>query len=140
MERWQIRGEERGRVTWKLVAIAAAWVMVGRMAGAAELVVVGEGRPAPRVIVKADGGMWEKRAAGELADHMAKMTGVNVEVRAASPAALAEKDAALLIVGGAAIEAEPSLGAALSKAAKSKPLLRADAIVLRRDGNRIYLM
>lgn len=122
---------------WMLVTLAA-WVATGR-AVAAELVVVGEGRPAPRVVVKADAGVWEKRAAADLADYIARMTGTNAQAVAASPEALAEKDAALLVVGGAAIEAEPSLADALSKAAKPKPLLRADAIVLRRTGNRVYL-
>lgn len=37
------------------------------------------------------------------------------------------------------IEADPTLKAALAKVAKPNPVIRADAIVLHSEGNRVYL-
>src|SRR5947209_7489747 len=45
----------------------------------------------------------------------------------------------LLLAGTAALQADPTLAQALAKAAKKDPVLRADAIALRRAGNRVYL-
>src|SRR5262249_27968391 len=54
-------------------------------------------------------------------------------------AAALKADAPALIVGGAALAAEPSLKLALDQVAKKDPVLRADAIVVRRQANRVFL-
>src|SRR5204863_10082785 len=54
-------------------------------------------------------------------------------------AAALKPDTPALLVGSAALAAEPSLRQALDKVAKKDPILRADASVLRRQGNRVYL-
>src|SRR5262245_35791964 len=45
----------------------------------------------------------------------------------------------LLIVGRKALELEPTLKLALAKVIKKAPVLRGDAIVIRRRGNRVFL-
>jgi len=45
-----------------------------------------------------------------------------------------------LFVGAAALKAQPALQAALDKVKKKEPTLRADAIVVRREGNRVYIV
>ena len=50
-----------------------------------------------------------------------------------------QSKAPLLIIGQEALKAEPSLQKNLAKVAKKDPVLRADAIVVKRDGNRVYM-
>src|SRR5262249_16902228 len=45
----------------------------------------------------------------------------------------------VLVVGSLALQADPSLAAVLAKAVKKEPVLRGDAIALRRAGNRVLL-
>ncbi|MFM1550113.1 MAG: DUF4838 domain-containing protein [Lentisphaeria bacterium] len=77
---------------------------------------------------------WEQRAAADLAHYIEVMCG-------AAPAVANDvnADGPLLVVGQLALRTEPSLQVALDQIKKQDPVLRADAIVVRRDGNRIYL-
>ena len=86
--------------------------------------------------------VFERFAADELARCIEIMTGARPAV-ADTPetigAALKEKHKPILLVGREALKANPGLMERLKKVAKPDPVLRADAIVAERDGNRIYL-
>lgn len=85
---------------------------------------------------------WERRAARDLVHFIQLMSGAELELAdtdEAVKAALGQKDRPVLVVGSLALAQDKSLSAALADAAKKNPTLRADAIVLRRSGNRVYL-
>src|SRR4051794_13999634 len=87
------------------------------------------------VVVLPDAGKWEKKAADDLAHYIGRMTGAKPTVAAADP----KTDAPVLFVGAAALKADPTLAQALAKVAKKDPVLRADAIALRRSDRRILV-
>jgi hypothetical protein len=124
-----------------LAAAAPAPAQVAGKPGRAELVIAADGRTAATVVVAPAAGPWEKRAAADLAKYVGRMTGATpklADTPDAAAAALAA-DAPALVVGRAALDARPALKDALAKVAKPNPLLRADAVVLKRDGNRVFL-
>jgi hypothetical protein len=109
--------------------------------GNAELVIASNGRTRARIIVSPSPGPWEKRAAEDLAHYTGQMTGATIPVlneREAIDAALKD-NSPLLIIGQEAIRAQGGLRDALSAVLKKNPCLRTDGIVLRREGNRVYL-
>lgn len=130
-------------VVWCAVWFTAseASAQVAGTPGAQDLVIASSGQTAATVVVSPAAGEWEARAAADLALYIGKMTGAPAPAVANTPDAI---NAALagtgpvLVVGRQAIEAEPSLKAALDRVAKPNPLLRADAVVVRRAGNRVY--
>jgi len=93
------------------------------------------------VVVAADAGKWEKKAGDDLAHYIGRMTGAQPKVAPTDTAQLDKLDppVQILYVGSAALKADPTLARALAKVAKKDPVLRADAIVLRRSGNRILV-
>jgi hypothetical protein len=97
-------------------------------------VVADKGKAIAVIVVSAKAGTWEKKAADDLARFIELMTGAKPKIASSAAA-----DTPALIVGSAALEADPTLRQALAKVAKKNPVLRADAIVLRRKGNRLYL-
>ena len=105
--------------------------------GAGVKVTTGEGRRARITVIR----RWERQAADDLAHYIELMTGARPAV-ADTPEAIAEamkSKAPVLLVGEAALAANPKLRRVLAGAAKRDYVLRPDAIVLRREGNRIYL-
>ena len=93
------------------------------------------------IVVSPMAGKWELQAATDLARYFEAMTGAKPTI-AQKPAAIVEAlkaDAPALLVGSEALDAEPSLREALAKVARRDPVLRADAIVIRRKGNRVLL-
>ncbi|UCF41787.1 MAG: DUF4838 domain-containing protein, partial [Gemmatimonadota bacterium] len=98
--------------------------------------VAASGKTDATVVVAPDAGTSEKLAAADLARYIGLMSGATPKV--AGPEALGSKDP-LLVVGAEALKAKPELKARLAKVAKQAPLLRADAIVLLREGSRVYL-
>jgi len=121
--------------------LLAILVLTGSAAGTEPLTVADDGRTKAVVIVTPAAGKWEKQAASDLVQYVEQMTGARpalADTDAAAVAAL-KTDAPMLIVGAAALKADPTLAQALAKVAKKDPVLRADAIVLRRTGNRILL-
>ncbi len=124
------------RVAKNLIVIAGALLMFGCAGNARDLVVVAKGKTSAKVIVAANAGESEKLAASDLAKYIGLMTGVKVAV--AGPDALRGRSP-FLIVGQAALRAKPALKAKLKAVLKKNPLLRADAIVLWRQGKRVYL-
>ena len=93
------------------------------------------------VVVAPGAGKWEKKAADDLAHYIGRMTGAKPKL-AADDSALKQnvQPAPLAIcVGSAALKADPTLAQALAKVAKKDPVLRADAIALRRADRRILV-
>lgn len=141
------------RISTPAVATVMAWLLaasgargeageeVAGKSGPGDLTVAAAGGPAATVAVAPAAGEWEKRAAGDLVHYMRLMTGAGPKLAdtAESVAAALKESGPVLVVGRAALEAEPSLRAALSGVAKPDPVLRADAIAIRRRGNRVYL-
>jgi len=84
----------------------------------------------------------ERFAAEDLARCIELMTGARPAI-ADSPeairAALGQKEKPVLLVGSEALKADAGLAKALGKVAKEDPILRADAIVVSRKKNRVYL-
>jgi hypothetical protein len=91
----------------------------------------------PRAVIVAgyNAGPWEKRAADDLAKYIELMTGALLPRRAAPP-----RGTAAILVGKAALDADPGLALALDRIKKSRPVVRADAILVRRAGERLYVV
>jgi hypothetical protein len=119
----------------------SAWGQVAGDSGADDLMIAEGGVSKAVVAVSPLAGEWEKRAAGDLVTYIEKMSGARVEMAntAEGMAGALKATSPVIIVGRAALEAEPSLKDALAKVAKANPVLRADAIVVRRSGNRVYV-
>ena len=100
---------------------------------AAELAIVEGGKTSATIVVSAQAGRWEKLAASELSRVITLMTGATV------PVGQTPGTGPVIHVGSAALTALPALQQALTMVAKPSPLLRADAIVMRRDGQQVYL-
>jgi len=82
---------------------------------------------------------WEYRAATDLAKYIEMMTGAKLTPADTNTRFNLAKDTPIFYIGSAALKAKPDLQKSLDKVAKKNPTLRADAIVLRRDGNAVYL-
>lgn len=107
---------------------------VARTAVVQDFVIAQNGKTGASVVVSPNAGPWEKRAADDLVKYIEMMIGAKPNlVTGAIP------NGAALIVGRAALQAESSLQKSLDKVLKKNPVVRADAIVLRRAGNRVYL-
>lgn len=102
---------------------------------AADLTIVADGKTNATVVVAVDAGKWEKRAAEDLVHYIEKITGAKPTLANSAPAG----DQPRIVVGSAALKANPTLQDALNKVAKKDPVLRADSIVLRRQGNQVLL-
>jgi hypothetical protein len=98
-----------------------------------ELVLADGGASSATIVLSARAGEAEKRAAADLARAIELLSGAKV------PVAPAAGPGPAILVGTAALEAEPALRESLAKVAKKNPVLRAEAIVLRRKGNRVFL-
>ena len=106
-----------------------------------DLTIAADGKSAAIVIVAPDAGTWEKRAATDLVTYIERMSGAKPTLADSKEAI----DGALkttgpqILVGKVALEHQPALRDQLANAAKKNPLLRADAIVRKREANRTYL-
>ncbi len=134
------------RASWTIpAALLVARVLLGTpppVAAGDNLVIADKGKTSAVVVISPKAGTWEKRAAEDLVHFIGLMTGAKpalANTEAAAANAL-RGNAPTLVVGSAALAVEPSLRQALDKVAKKDPVLRADAIVLRRQRNRVYLV
>src|SRR5688500_15078996 len=101
-------------------------VHVSRAAGAADLVIADGGKTSAVVVVSPKAGTWEKRAGDDLVHFIHLMSGAKPVIANTDEAIAALKpETPALVVGGAALKAEPSLQQALDKVAKKEPTLRA---------------
>ena len=143
-----------------ILGASAAWAITAGTPGRGELVVAAGGKTEAIVVVSPNAKMpigplsgetyataqtmifYERAAADELVRCITLMTGA-IPTIADTPdaitAAMKEKKRPVLIVGSEALKADKRLSDALKKVAKPQPKLRADAIVVRRAGNRVYL-
>ena len=93
------------------------------------------------IVVSPMAGKWERQAATDLAKYLEAMTGAKPALADKPTAIVAalKGSAPALLIGSEALDAEPSLRDALAKVAAKNPILRADAIVVRRKGNRVLI-
>ena len=131
------------RVLWAWVAVVL--ISTGCAVAQDDLVIVENGATDAIVVVRPDledaQDAWETKAASDLVKYIGMMSGARpalADPPDAIRAALKSK-APLLIVGEQALKERPRLKRALRKVVKKAPHLRADAIVLERRGNRVYL-
>ncbi|HJN09181.1 MAG TPA: DUF4838 domain-containing protein [Pirellulaceae bacterium] len=105
-----------------------------------KLVIATAGKTNAVIVVSPDAGIFEKQAAEDLAKYIGLMCGDQpkiVNARKTIDTVLAGKQP-VLVVGQEAFAAQPKLRVTVNSVLK-KPILRSDAIVLRRDVNRVYL-
>jgi hypothetical protein len=128
-----------------LLATCMLWLLApalhAQAAGPAStdtLGIVQDGRGVATVYVSAAAGELEKAAAADLVKYIEMMSGARLPLMVVPQGALAPTGPALL-VGKVALDEDPTLEGSLRSAAKKDPLINADAIVLRRRGDRIYL-
>lgn len=109
--------------------------------GKADLTIASGGKSGAVVVVAPDAGTWEQRAASDLVKYIERMSGAKPTLANSQEAIeIARKQSGpQILVGRVALEQQPALRGRLAQAAKAKPLLRADAIVRKREGNRVYL-
>lgn len=98
-----------------------------------DLIIADGGKSTATIVVGASPGAWEARAAADLSTVLERMTGAKI------PTGAAPGSGPSIFVGSAALAAEPSLRESLARVAKKDPVLRADAIVLLRRGDRVFL-
>ena len=117
-----------------LMAVTAA-------CGAGTLTVVENGKPRATIVASATPGPQEKLAVEDLVKYVEMMSGATLPVANTADAARTALGGTqpVLVVGQAALAAEPELREVLAGVAKKKPILCADAIVVRREGNRVYI-
>lgn len=105
------------------------------------LVIVRNGKTDATVVVSPAAKTWEKAAAADLVKYIGLMSGAAPALAnsADAVAAATRLDTPVIYVGEAALTAEPALKKELAKVAKTAPVIRADAIVARRAGKRVFL-
>lgn len=116
----------------------AAGAQVVGASGADPLFVVREGRASAAVVVAPDAGELEKSAASDLVKYVEMMSGAKLPLIQAAPGAVAPPGPTILI-GKAALAEDRTLAGRLDAAAKKNPTVAADAIVMRRVKDRVYL-
>ena len=124
------------------VLLASASIARGaEKSGGDDLIIAASGQPKAVIVVSPQPGEKEKRAADDLAKYIGMMCGTRPEIantKKAIAAAMAGR-APVLVVGEEALKAKPKLRDAVNAVLKKNPHLRTDGIVLRREGNRVYL-
>jgi hypothetical protein len=136
-------------VIW-LIPVFAAWAAgvehdclaaTAGDSGSDDLVIAAARQTRARIVVSATAGKNEKLAADDLAKYIGLMCGATPAIANTTEtiAAALSGNTPVLVVGEAALQAQPKLRGLIGATLKKKPVLRVDGIVLRRDGNRVYL-
>jgi len=135
-------------IIWKVTivllcsALVAGAGPVAGKSGARDLVIADAGRTEAVVAVSPEAPGWERAAAEDLVRYIELMSGARpalADTRVAIDTAL-KGSGPVLLVGSEALNARRQpLERALASVVKKKPFLRADAIAVQRDGNRVYL-
>ncbi|MCY3789636.1 MAG: hypothetical protein OXH63_12700, partial [Gemmatimonadetes bacterium] len=123
------------------LALTLCLLLLSRALADTPLTIVEQGQSQARVGVHSEAGEWERRAASDLVHYIEEMSGARLPLIDQSDTlrqALTETTP-LILVGRAALEAEPSLEPRLQALQKPRPILRSDAIIAQRQNNRIYL-
>ena len=124
-----------------MVLIAASTSVSSAQLDHTKLIIAAGGKATAVILVSPDAGNFEKRAAADLAKYIGLMCGDQPKItntRATIDAALIRKQP-VLVVGRETFAANPMLRDAVNAVLKKTPLLRIDGIVLKREGNRVYL-
>ncbi|MFW6039411.1 MAG: DUF4838 domain-containing protein, partial [bacterium] len=147
--RWLLSFPESAR-TRALFVLAASLLATGpgRVSHAqdAPLMIAKDGQTEATIVVDAEATedndrQWERRAADDLAHYIELMTGARPTVTDEPEAiqAALDGDGPVLVVGELALRTEGALQEELDAVARPTQIFDADAIVLRRDGNRVYV-
>lgn len=127
---------------WKTgILLMISAVTIASTAFAGDLIIAQNGKSSAQIVVAPDAGKWEAQAADDLQKYIELMTGAKpalVNTPNEIAAALRAKTPTFL-VGQEALKVDPSLSKVLLRVEKKNPLLRADAIAVRREKNRILL-
>ena len=118
-----------------LAAVFACVLALTTSTHAAELVIASKSAPQATIVLAPNAGPWEQRAATDLQKYIRLMSGAEPAIAAVAP----EAGAPTLYVGQAALAIDPTLRTALDRVAKPSPAIRSDAIVVRRNKNRVLL-
>jgi hypothetical protein len=118
----------------KLLTGLSLMLCLSTAARAGDLVIAKDKQTSASIVVSPNAGIWEKQAATDLQKYIEMMSGAKLPI-----SETATGNGPQLFVGQAALQAQPNLQAALNKIEKPNPTLRADAIVVRREGNRVLL-
>lgn len=106
------------------------------------IIIAEKGKTAAKILVSQQAGNFEKLAAEDLAKYIERMTGAKPEIISSQQeisTALLRKDIPVFIIGTLAIKENPQLQLKLDAVKKKNPVLRADAIVIKTEGNKIFL-
>ncbi|HZF42824.1 MAG TPA: DUF4838 domain-containing protein [Sphingomonadaceae bacterium] len=120
-----------------LLAIMLGSPGIAQRAGApspSDLVVAERGANGAVIVVAANAGPWEQKAAADLRKYIGLMTGTEPAVTPLLPAS-----GVAIVVGRAATAVDRATAAALRRAAKKDPVVQADAISVRRHGDRVFV-
>ena len=98
------------------------------------LAIVANRAPKAAIVVAVDASGWEAKAAADLRSYIKEMSGAELPLLHQVP-----RSGAAILVGRAALSAEPMLAARLERVAKKNPLVQADAIAVLRRGSRLYV-
>ena len=118
-----------------LAAVFACVLALTTSTHAADLVIASNSAPQATIVLAPNAGPWEQRAATDLQKYIRLMSGAEPAIAAVAP----EAAAPALYVGQAALATDPTLRTALDRVAKPSPAIRSDAIVVRRNKNRVLL-
>lgn len=106
-----------------------------------DLVIATDGKAVAKIIVRSDAGPFEKQAAADLAKYIGLMCGATPAIGNKDDLVVAgiKGNVPTIIVGEAALKAQPKLRGILAGVLKKQPHLRVDGIVIRREGFRVYV-
>jgi hypothetical protein len=116
-------------------------VLAASKAGSNELIITDRGKTRAVIIVSAKPGKEEKLAATDLAKYIRLMSGASPEI-ISDPETIKQVlngKTPVFLIGQEALKADKTLAADLKKSITVRGILRKDAIVLKRDRNRVYL-
>lgn len=117
--------------SWSVITTAAKPSLVTAVAP----LTLNNGTKSAPIVVSATAGAWERRAADDLARYMGLMTGLRPEIVRQLPVGVPA-----IVVGTAAVAADPSLKKILTSAEKPHPVVQSDAILVRRSGQRLFAL
>ncbi len=125
-----------------VVGYVPAFAAIAGAPGSNPLAIVSRGVSRAVIVSSPQAGPHEKRAARDLQQYIGLMTGVApfIADTDASTAAALTSGLPLLIVGEAARRVHPQLFERLQNVLKKQPFFRSDGILLKREGERVYLL
>jgi len=137
------RLKKKGEIMEKiLIAGLVMFVLLQVSCNGKEIVIVENGKTDAKILVSGSASNMENLAAQDLSRFIEMMTKVKVPVvnnEEQIISALKEKNKPVFIIGSLAIKEKPDLQKKIESVKKKNFVLRADAITIKTEGNRIYL-